>query len=132
VTQPELMIIAFLLPALIYFHRYWEADELQKMMQTGIFRRNAFGIGACLVFFYVRDAGRRAPSRLRSDGWLQPLGAVEPCLEGPRPVSTSTMASGVLIKTTCIGSHHRLSRKNQKANQRRPASYRVLDHEWTP
>lgn len=47
----SLMIIAFLLPALIYFHRYWEAEESQKMMQTGFFWRNVFGIGACLVFF---------------------------------------------------------------------------------
>jgi putative oxidoreductase len=47
----SLMIIAFLLPALVYFHRYWEADETQKMMQSGFFWRNAFGIGACLVFF---------------------------------------------------------------------------------
>ena len=45
------MISAFLLSALTYFHRYWEVDESQKMMQTGFFWRNAFGIGACLMFF---------------------------------------------------------------------------------
>lgn len=47
----SLMIAAFLLPALLFFHRYWEADEAQKQMQTGFFWRNVFGIGACLVFF---------------------------------------------------------------------------------
>lgn len=48
-----LMIIAFLLPAAAYFHRYWELadDDPQKQMQTGFFWRNVFGIGACLVFF---------------------------------------------------------------------------------
>jgi putative oxidoreductase len=47
-----LMIIAFLLPAFIYFHRYWEIeDPMQRMTQQQLLWRNAFGIGACLVFF---------------------------------------------------------------------------------
>lgn len=48
-----LMIAAFLLPALAYFHRYWEVadDDPQKQTQQQLFWRNVFGIGACLVFF---------------------------------------------------------------------------------
>jgi uncharacterized membrane protein YphA (DoxX/SURF4 family) len=47
-----LMIIAFLLVALSYFHRYWEIeDPMQKMTQQQLLWRNVFGIGACLVFF---------------------------------------------------------------------------------
>jgi hypothetical protein len=46
------MIIAFLLLALTYFHRYWEIeDPMQKMTQQQLLWRNVFGIGACLVFF---------------------------------------------------------------------------------
>jgi putative oxidoreductase len=48
----SLMILAFLLTALSYFHRYWEIeDPMQKMTQQQLFWRNAFGIGACLIFF---------------------------------------------------------------------------------
>ena len=48
----SLMIIAFLVPAAAYFHRYWEIeDPMQKMNQQLLFWRNMFGIGACLVFF---------------------------------------------------------------------------------
>lgn len=47
-----LMVAAFLLPALLYFHRYWEIeDPMQKQTQQQLFWRNVFGIGACLVFF---------------------------------------------------------------------------------
>ncbi len=47
-----LMIAAFLLPALLYFHRYWDVeDPAQKQTQQQLFWRNVFGIGACLVFF---------------------------------------------------------------------------------
>ncbi|MDQ3962407.1 MAG: DoxX family protein [Actinomycetota bacterium] len=50
-----LMIIAFLLLAAAYFHRFWELPDAdpQKMMQTGFFFRNVIGIAACLVFFGV-------------------------------------------------------------------------------
>jgi putative oxidoreductase len=48
----SLMIIAFLVPAGAYFHRFWEIeDAMQKMNQQLFFWRNVFGIGACLVFF---------------------------------------------------------------------------------
>jgi putative oxidoreductase len=47
-----LMIIAFLLPAAAYFHRYWELEDPgQKLMQQTNFWRNFFGIGALLIFF---------------------------------------------------------------------------------
>jgi putative oxidoreductase len=47
-----LMIIAFLVPAAAYFHRFWELeDPMQKQTQELFFWRNVFGVGACLVFF---------------------------------------------------------------------------------
>ena len=47
-----LMIIAFLVPAAAYFHRFWEVeDPMQKQTQQQLFWRNFFGVGACLIFF---------------------------------------------------------------------------------
>jgi putative oxidoreductase len=47
-----LMIAAFLIPAMAWFHRYWEVeDPMQKQMQQGFFFRNLIGIGAILIMF---------------------------------------------------------------------------------
>lgn len=48
----SLMIIVFLIPAALYFHRFWEVeDEMQKQTASLLFWRNVFGVGAGLVFF---------------------------------------------------------------------------------
>ncbi len=48
----SLMIIAFLVPAAAYFHRFWEVeDAMQKQTATLLFWRNVFAVGALLVFF---------------------------------------------------------------------------------
>ena len=47
----SLMVIAFLVPAALYFHRFWEVeDPMQKQTQQLFFWRNVFGVGAALVF----------------------------------------------------------------------------------
>jgi uncharacterized membrane protein YphA (DoxX/SURF4 family) len=48
----SLMLGAFLLTAMAYFHRYWELeDEQQKMLQQTQFFRNLSMLGAALVMF---------------------------------------------------------------------------------
>lgn len=55
------MLIAFLVLAAAYFHRFWELeDDMQKMMQTGFFFRNVIGVGGLLVLFAV-FAGTEVP-----------------------------------------------------------------------
>lgn len=46
-----LMIAAFLIPAAIYFHRYWEVEASQRMLPETQLWRNVIGVGACLVMF---------------------------------------------------------------------------------
>ena len=47
----SLMIAAFVIPAAAWFHRFWEVDESQKMMQTGFFFRNLIALAMTLVLF---------------------------------------------------------------------------------
>lgn len=48
----SLMIGAFVIPAAIFFHRFWTLeDETQKTLQTQLFYRNLIALGAALVFF---------------------------------------------------------------------------------
>lgn len=47
----SLMIIAFLLLAAFWFHRFWQVGPDQQLMQTGFFWRNMFGTAALLVLF---------------------------------------------------------------------------------
>jgi putative oxidoreductase len=48
----SLMIGAFVIPAALFFHRFWTVeDEMQKMSQTQLFYRNLIILGASLVFF---------------------------------------------------------------------------------
>jgi putative oxidoreductase len=47
-----LMIAAFLIPAALYFHRYWAIeDQTQKMTQRQFFWRNVIGVGASAMMF---------------------------------------------------------------------------------
>ena len=47
-----LMIAAFAIPAMWYFHRFWEVDDpTMKQFQQGYFGRNVIIVGACLVMF---------------------------------------------------------------------------------
>ena len=48
-----LMIAAFVILAAAWFHRFWEVDETQKMMQTGFFFRNVIALAMCLVLFGI-------------------------------------------------------------------------------
>ncbi|HEV3475069.1 MAG TPA: DoxX family membrane protein [Actinomycetota bacterium] len=48
-----LMIAAFVVPAAAWFHRFWEVDETQKMMQTGFFFRNMVALAMSLVLFGI-------------------------------------------------------------------------------
>ena len=48
-----LMLIAFLLPAAVWFHAFWKAPEDQVQMQTQLFFRNITFIGACIILFAV-------------------------------------------------------------------------------
>ena len=48
-----LMMAAFVVPAAAWFHRFWQAPEEQKMMQTGFFYRNAAILGGSLIAFAV-------------------------------------------------------------------------------
>lgn len=48
----SLMIGAFVIPAALFFHRFWTIDdEMQKTLQTQLFYRNLIILGAALVFF---------------------------------------------------------------------------------
>ena len=48
----SLMIAAFVIPATVFFHRFWTfEDEAQKTLQTSAFYRNLLILGASLVFF---------------------------------------------------------------------------------
>jgi putative oxidoreductase len=48
----SLMIGAFVIPAALYFHRFWSVeDEGQKTFQRTAFYRNLVILGASLVFF---------------------------------------------------------------------------------
>lgn len=48
----SLMIGAFVIPAALFFHRYWTLeDEMQKMSQTQLFYRDLVILGASVVFF---------------------------------------------------------------------------------
>jgi putative oxidoreductase len=47
----SLMLGAFVIPAALYFHRFWTVDaEMQKTLQTQLFYRNLIILGATLVF----------------------------------------------------------------------------------
>ncbi|MGH2734954.1 MAG: DoxX family protein [Actinomycetota bacterium] len=47
-----LMIIAFLIPAALYFHRFWEVeDQMQQQQAMLLFWRNAYTVGTLLVLF---------------------------------------------------------------------------------
>jgi putative oxidoreductase len=47
-----LMIAAFAIPALAWFHRFWEVEEpTQRQAQQAQFGRNVIIVGACLVMF---------------------------------------------------------------------------------
>lgn len=48
-----LMLIAFLLPAAVWFHAFWKAPEDQAQMQTQLFFRNVTLVGACIILFAV-------------------------------------------------------------------------------
>jgi uncharacterized membrane protein YphA (DoxX/SURF4 family) len=48
----SLMIGAFVIPAALYFHRFWTfEDEAQKASQRQLFYRNVVILGAAVVFF---------------------------------------------------------------------------------
>jgi putative oxidoreductase len=48
----SLMIGAFVVPATLFFHRFWSfEDEAQRTVQTSAFYRNLVIFGASLVFF---------------------------------------------------------------------------------
>ena len=48
----SLMIGAFVIPAALFFHRYWTfEDEMQKASQRQFFYRNLVILGAAVVFF---------------------------------------------------------------------------------
>jgi uncharacterized membrane protein YphA (DoxX/SURF4 family) len=48
----SLMLGAFVIPAALFFHRFWTLeDEMQRMSQTQLFYRNLVILGASVVFF---------------------------------------------------------------------------------
>jgi putative oxidoreductase len=48
----SLMIGAFVIPAALFFHRFWTLeDEMPRTTQTQLFYRNLIALGAALVFF---------------------------------------------------------------------------------
>lgn len=49
----SLMIIAFLVIAAAWFHRFWAVGEDQKMLQNGFFWRNVLGTAGLLILFAV-------------------------------------------------------------------------------
>ena len=60
-----LMIAAFVIAAAAWFHRFWEVDESQKMMQTGFFFRNVIALAMSLVLFGIfADFGSELPFTL--------------------------------------------------------------------
>lgn len=48
-----LVLIAFLIPAMVWFHPYWKMPEDQQQMQSQLFFRNLTLIGACIALFAV-------------------------------------------------------------------------------
>jgi putative oxidoreductase len=47
-----LMIGAFVIPAALFFHRFWTLeDEMQRTAQIQLFYRNVIALGAALVLF---------------------------------------------------------------------------------
>lgn len=48
-----LMLIAFLLPAALWFHAFWKAPDDQVQTQTQLFFRNITFIGACIILFAI-------------------------------------------------------------------------------
>lgn len=47
-----LMIAAFVIPAALWFHRFWSVeDQMQKMTQTQLFWRNMIALGASIAMF---------------------------------------------------------------------------------
>lgn len=46
-----LMLIAFLVPAAVWFHAFWKAPPEQRMMQEQLFWRNVTLIAACVALF---------------------------------------------------------------------------------
>jgi len=48
-----LLLIAFLVPAMVWFHPFWKMPEDQQQMQSQMFFRNLTLIGACIALFAV-------------------------------------------------------------------------------
>jgi putative oxidoreductase len=48
-----LMLIAFLVPAAVWFHDFWKAPTEQRMMQEQFFWRNVTLIAACVALFGI-------------------------------------------------------------------------------
>lgn len=47
-----LMIAAFVIPAALFFHKFWALDDaMQKQTQTQLFYRNMIALGASLMLF---------------------------------------------------------------------------------
>jgi putative oxidoreductase len=47
-----IMIAAFVVPAALFFHRFWEIeDQMQKMTQQQLFFRNVVALGTTLILF---------------------------------------------------------------------------------
>ena len=46
-----LMIGAFVIPAALFFHRFWTLEDQERMSQTQLFYRNVIALGAALVLF---------------------------------------------------------------------------------
>lgn len=75
-----LMIAAFVIPAALWFHRFWATEkENQKQIATQLFWRNVTfpGVGACAVrvFSPLSDRTSRSPLRTRcsisANNWLE-------------------------------------------------------------
>jgi len=48
-----LLLIAFLVPAMAWFHPFWKMPEDQQQTQSQLFFRNLTLIGACIALFAV-------------------------------------------------------------------------------
>ena len=48
-----LLLIAFLIPAAVWFHPFWKMPEDQTQIQSQLFFRNVTLIGACVALFAV-------------------------------------------------------------------------------
>lgn len=46
-----LMIGAFVIPAALFFHRFWTLEDQERMSKTQLFYRNVIALGAALVLF---------------------------------------------------------------------------------